>query len=276
MTTTSVSPLNRGHQPSLSNAQVVAADEYLPLRLSLLEKEKELTRLRDQITKQRHQLPLVAVNKCYEFVDSETNEKVSLLDLFGDRKQLIVYHAMFSPEDEQACASCTLFLDHIPRLEHLRSHNTNLVVVSRAKPEQIKAYKEKMGFDRFRWVSSYGQDFNYDYKVTVDNEKNSQYNYKPASHWEARAMPWFTKGEQPGHSVFVRGGDVQEGGVGKGGEAGKVYYAYSTYARGGEDAMTTLRWLDWTPLGRQDGQLEGANGVGYKRRHEYTTEEIGY
>lgn len=255
--------------------QVTNTADYLTLRLALLEKEKELTRLRDEVTKQRHQLPLVAVNKSYEFVDSETNEKLSLLDLFGDRKQLIVYHAMFAPEDEQACPSCTLFLDHIPRLEHLRSHNTNLVVVSRARPEQIKAYKSKLGFDRFRWVSSNGQDFNYDYQVSVDNEKNSQYNFKPSSHWEARGMPFFAKGEQPGHSVFVLGGDAKEGGVGKGGDAGKVYYSYSTYARGGEDAMATIRWLDWTPLGRQDGQLEGADGVGYKRRTEYKPEDIG-
>lgn len=208
----------------------------------------------------------MAVTKSYAFTDSETNEKLSLLNLFGDRKQLIVYHAMFAPEDEQDCASCTLFLGHIPWLEHHRLHNTNLVVVSRARPDQIKAYKEKMGFDRFRWVSSFGQAFNYDYQVTVDNEKNSQYNFKPTTHWEARGMPFFTKGQQPVHCVFVRGGAFQEGVAGKGGEAGKVYYAHSTYAKGGEDAMTTLRWLDWTPLGRLDGQLEGTDG---KQRHEY-------
>ena len=261
--------------PALTRDQVVNPSEYLPLRLSLLEKEKELTRLRDQITKQRNALPLMAVENSYEFTDSETNEKLSLLDLFGDRKQLIVYHAMFSPDQEQACPSCTLFLDHIPQLDHLRSHNTNFVVVSRAKPEQIKAYKSKMGFDRFRWVSSYGTNFNYDYNVTVDNDKNSQYNFKPSSHWKERNMDFFAEGEQPGHSVFVLGGEQKDGGVGKGGEPGKVYYAYSTYARGGEDAMTTLKWLDWTPLGRQDGKLEGATGVGYKRRGEYKPEEIG-
>jgi predicted dithiol-disulfide oxidoreductase (DUF899 family) len=259
----------------LTASQVATQEEYLPLRVNLLEKEKELTRLRDHVTEQRNQLPLVLVDKTYEFVDSDTNQSLSLHDLFGDRKQLIVYHAMFAPGEEQACPSCTLFLDHVPRLEHLRSHNTNFVVVSRAKPEQIKAYKENMGFDRFRWVSSYGQDFNYDYHVTVDNEKNAQYNFAPSSHWLAKGMTHWTKGEQPGHSIFVLGGDLSEGGIGKGGEPGKVYHAYSTYARGGEDAMTTLRWLDWTPLGRQDGQLTGARGVGYRRRGEYTPEEIG-
>jgi predicted dithiol-disulfide oxidoreductase (DUF899 family) len=81
---------------------------------------------------------------------------------------------MFAPEDAQACASCTLFLDHVPSLEHLRSHNTNLVVVSRAKPEQIKEYKEKVGLDRFQWVSSFGTEFNYDFGVTIDGEKNDQ------------------------------------------------------------------------------------------------------
>jgi predicted dithiol-disulfide oxidoreductase (DUF899 family) len=78
----------------------------------------------------------------------------------------------------------------------------------------------------------------------------------------------------PGHSVFVKGGSKEDGGVGRG-EAGKVYFAYSTYARGGEGLIGTVIWLDMTPLGRQEGSVKGADGVGYKRRAEYTEKDIG-
>ena len=86
-------------------------------------------------------------------------------------------------------------------------------------------------------------------------------------------MPYFAKGEQPGHSVFVRGGSIDEGGVGKG-EKGRVYHSYSSYARGGEGNIGTFAWLDMTVLGRQDGKLEGVGGLGFRRRGEYQAEEI--
>lgn len=255
--------------------QVVSQAEYLPLRVALLEKEKELTRLRDDLNKQRKALPLVALDKQYIFVDSESNEKLPLKDLFGDRRQLIIYHAMFGPDDKLACESCTFLMDHIPDLSHLRSHDTNLVVVSRARPEQIKEYKQKMGFDGFRWVSAYESDFNYDFHVTMDYERNQEYNFRSVEEWKKKQPDFGAPGETPGLSVFVLGGDRSEGGIGRGGEAGKVYYAYSAYARGGEEVITTVKWLDFTPLGRQDGELKGAKGVGFKRRYEYTPEDIG-
>ncbi|KPI44010.1 uncharacterized protein AB675_6374 [Cyphellophora attinorum] len=257
--------------------QVVDRNTYLPARLSLLAKEKEATRLRDAISAERKMLGVVAIEKDYKFIDpARPDQPLSLRDLFTDRKQLIIYHAMFAPSDDpssQACPSCTLFLDHVPHLEHLRSHNTNFVVVSRAKPEQIARYKAQMGYgDRSRWVSSYGSDFNYDFGVTLDGVKNDTYNFQPASHWRERGMEFFTSGEQPGHSVFVLGGENRGVGIG---EEGKVYHSYSTYGRGGEEVMGTLRWLDMTPLGRQDGSVDGADGVGYLRRGEYTERDIG-
>ena len=230
-------------------------------------------RLKDTIAKERRTLPIVKLNKSYDFIDSETNETVTLKDLFDGRPQLIIYHAMFAPEWDNACNSCTMYLDHLPPLEHLASRDTSFAVISRATPEQIKEYREKMKFTGFRWLSSNKSEFNYDFRVTVDGDKNDIYNYRSSEENRAKNMPYFAKGEQPGHSVFVKGGDVGKGGVGKG-EEGKLYHSYSSYARGGEANISTFAWLDMTPLGRQDGKLENAPGLGFRRRGEYKEEEI--
>ena len=149
------------------------------------------------------------------------------------------------------------------------------MVVSRAKPEAIKSYKEKMGFDRFKWYSSHDNDFNFDYHVSLPNPDGSagQYNFRPAEENAARGMPWFSKGEQPGHSVFVKGGSIEEGGVAKG-EKGKTYHSYSSYARAGEALIGVFTWLDWVPLGRQDRKLENVTGLGFRRRGEYKDDEL--
>jgi predicted dithiol-disulfide oxidoreductase (DUF899 family) len=254
--------------------KVVSPGEWEKLRLSLLEKEKEATRLRDALTKERKSLPLVELSKDYTFVDSETGKQVSLTDLFDGRPQLIIYHAMFAPEWENACPSCTMYMDHIPPLEHLASRDVSYAMVSRATPEQIKKYREKMGYTGFQWLSSNLNDFNYDFHVTVDGVKNDTYNYRSAQEWRDRGQPYFGVGEQPGHSVFVKGGDIEKGGVGRG-EAGKYYHSYSSYGRGGEPHIGTFSWLDMVPLGRQDGKLKGASGLGFRRRGEYKDEEIG-
>ena len=195
---------------------------------------------------------------------------------------------MFSPSDNQACSSCTFYLDHLPPFEHLHSHNTEYVVVSRAKPEQIAAYQSKMGWtDKFRWLSSYNTSFNYDYAVTLgtaettSNEEapphNDTFNFRTETESRVKGDGGYTPGEYPGHSVFVKGGNVEEGGVGVGNK-GEVYFSYGTYARGGEEMLGTLKLLDWTPLGRQDGKVMGGkgkvDGLGFKRRGEYTGEDL--
>jgi predicted dithiol-disulfide oxidoreductase (DUF899 family) len=215
----------------------------------------------------------VELTKPYTFIDSETNKEVTLEELFEGRPQLILYHAMFDPKWDQACNSCTMYLDHVPPLQHLASRDVSYAVISLASPEKIKAYREKMGFDRFRWLSSNQNDFNYDYQVTVDNKKNSTYNYRTSEENIAKNMPWFAEGENPGHSVFVKGGNVKEGGVGKG-EKGKLYHFYSQYARSGEVNIGTFAWLDIVPLGRQDRKIEGVPGLGFRRRMDYRDEEI--
>jgi predicted dithiol-disulfide oxidoreductase (DUF899 family) len=256
---------------SLTSPQIVSAEEYLPLRMSLLEAEKENTRQRDAVNRQRRSLPLVEVTTKYTFTN-EDGKKVSLHDLFDGRPQLIIYHFMFSPDWEGGCSSCSLLGDHVPDLRHLQGHSTSFVAVSRAPIEKIKAYKKRMGW-KFPWVSSFGTPFNYDFQATQDESvKPVLYNWKTKDEMEKRGMPYFARGEQPGHSVFVRGGvDLPEMGVV--GEEGKVYHSYSSYARGGEPIINTLTWLDMTLLGRQDGK-SGAEGLGFKRHDEYTQEDL--
>ena len=249
----------------------MSPEEYLTARLSLLEAEKENTRQRDALAKQRRALPVTEVTKNYTFTN-EAGKTVTLLDLFDGRPQLITYHFMFGPDWEAGCPSCSLLGDSIPNLTHLHGHSTTFVAVSRAPIEKIAAYKKRMGWT-FPWVSSHGSQFNYDFGSTQDESvKPVLYNFKNKDELAARGIPFFGRGEQPGTSVFVRGGvDLPE--VGVVGEAGKVYHSYSVYARGNELGINILFWLDMTVLGRQDGR-SGAEGLGFKRHDEYTEEDL--
>ncbi|KAH0831762.1 hypothetical protein AYO21_06286 [Fonsecaea monophora] len=251
----------------MANIKIVSQAEYLPLRLSLLEAEKENTRARDKLGHQRRALPVVEVTTPYTFT-SEDGKEVTLADLFDGRPQLIIYHLMFSPDWDAACASCSLLGDSVPDLRHLNGHSTTFVAVSRAPIDKIRAYKKRMGW-KFPWVSSFGSSFNYDFGATQDEAvKPVEYNFKDKSEMEKRGLAHFATGEQPGHSVFVLGGELT--GIG---DEGKIYHSYSSYARGGEPIINTFTWLDMTPLGRQDG-LSGVGGLGFKRHDEYTTEDL--
>ncbi|KIW33054.1 hypothetical protein, variant [Cladophialophora immunda] len=251
----------------MANVKIVSQAEYLPLRLSLLESEKENTRARDELARQRRSLPVVEVTTPYTFTN-EDGKEVSLVDLFDGRPQLIIYHLMFSPDWEAACASCSLLGDSVPDLRHLHGHSTTFVAVSRAPIDKIRAYKQRMGWT-FPWVSSSGSSFNYDFGATQDEAvRPIQYNFKDKEEMEKRGLAHFARGEQPGHSVFVLGGPLT--GIG---DDGKVYHSYSSYARGGEPIINTFTWLDMTLLGRQDG-LSGVGGLGFKRHDEYTAEDL--
>ncbi|EXJ54901.1 uncharacterized protein A1O5_12812 [Cladophialophora psammophila CBS 110553] len=251
----------------MANVKIVSQAEYLPLRLSLLEAEKENTRARDVLAHQRRALPVVEVTSPYTFTD-EDGKEVNLTDLFDGRPQLIIYHLMFSPDWDAACPSCSLLGDSVPDLRHLKGHSTTFVAVSRAPIDKIRAYKKRMGWT-FPWVSSSGSSFNYDFGATQDEAvKPINYNFKNKAEMEKRGISYFAKGEQPGHSVFVLGGQLT--GVG---DEGKVYHSYSSYARGGEPIINTLTWLDMTLLGRQDG-VSGVGGLGFKRHDEYTAEDL--
>jgi len=235
----------------------------------LLAEEKELTRARDVLNEKRRALPIVEVKKDYAFTSSDpssTKTTVGLADLFDNRPQLIIYHFMFSPEWEAGCCSCSLLGDSVPPLEHLHSRSTTFVAVSRAPIEKIEAYKKRMGWE-FPWVSSYGTDFNFDFNVTQDETvRPVEYNFKNKDEMLQRGQPFFTSGEQPGHSCFIRGGN----GIG---ERGKIYHTYSTYARGGESQINTFGWLDMTLFGRQDEKSKEL-GLGFKRKDEYTEDDL--
>lgn len=215
---------------------VVSQDEWLEARVALLQKEKELTRAQDRLNAERRRLPMVKVDKNYTFDGPEG--KVTLLDLFQGKRQLIVYHFMFGPDWENGCSGCTSYIDAIGDLSELEKREVRFVVVSRAPLAKLEEYKAKRGWN-IDWYSSYGSDFNYDYHVTLDESVTTPvYNYRPASG---------DGGEVPGTSVFFRIGD-------------EIYHTYSTYARGGEYLTHSSTLFDITPYGRQQDWEDSPEG----------------
>jgi predicted dithiol-disulfide oxidoreductase (DUF899 family) len=218
--------------------KVTSRQEWLQARKRLLAKEKEATRARDALRAERQALPMVEVEKDYAFEGPDG--EAGLLDMFEGRRQLIVQHFMFDPEWEDGCPSCTYFSEDLGHLPHLHEKDTSFVVISRAPLRKIEAYKRKRGWT-FPWYSSFGSDFNYDFHVTMDESvAPAEYNYRSAAEHRQAGMPWYTEGEQPGVSVFLREGD-------------RVFHTYSSFARGSEHLVSTAMFLDLTPLGRQEG-----------------------
>ncbi|MBV8967836.1 MAG: DUF899 domain-containing protein [Verrucomicrobia bacterium] len=225
---------------TLEPRRIVSNDEWLEHRLKLLQKEKELTRLRDQLAAERRDLPLVKVEKSYAF--DGPSGKETLKDLFGDKSQLIIYHFMFGPEWQEGCPICSMAMDNVGgSLIHLEQRDVAFAVVSRATLAQIELFKRRMGWT-FKWVSSNSNDFNWDFHVSVsEQEKKSglfYFNYKEQKYPEQ----WPTD-EAPGFSVFYKD------------SAGTIYYTYSTYARGGEFILGAYNFLDLVPKGRNEEGL---------------------
>jgi predicted dithiol-disulfide oxidoreductase (DUF899 family) len=214
-------------------SNVVSRAEWLAARKELLIKEKQLTRQRDEIDRQRRALPWVKVEKSYIFDGPEGQQ--SLADLFENRSQLIVSHFMFGPGWKEGCVGCSFRSDHVdPTLAHLEHHDVSLVTISRAPLEEIETFKKRMGW-RFRWISSHGSDFNYDYHVSFSKEEAAigkvYYNY---DHRE------FVSEELSGLTVFYKN------------QSGDIFHTYSTYGRGDEMVDTTYMYLDLTPKGRNE------------------------
>src|SRR3954471_7449605 len=223
--------------------EVVTRDEWLAAREELLAKEKELTRTRDALSAERRRLPMVRIDKDYRFMGPE--DEATLLDLFGDHRQLIVRHFMFDPRWEAGCPSCTAGADEISPglIDHLHARDTTLAVVSRAPLEKIERYRASRGWT-FPWYSSHGSDFNYDFGVTLDESVAPlAYNYKSRAEHDAAGTGYYFEGEQPleqpGTSFFLRDGDA-------------VFHTYSTYGRGAEMFGGSYYYLDMTALGRQE------------------------
>jgi predicted dithiol-disulfide oxidoreductase (DUF899 family) len=210
--------------------------EWLAARKKLLSKEKEFTRLRDELNRQRRELPWEKVEKRYVFDGPKGKE--TLADLFDGRSQLIVYHFMFGPGWKEGCPSCSFLADTIDgAVVHLAQRDATLVVVSRATLPEIEEFKKRMGW-RFKWVSSFGNDFNFDYHVSFSKDELAKgkvhYNYD---------MTEFPAEEAPGASVFYKNG------------TGEIFHTYSSYARGLDLLLGAYNYLDLTPKGRDEDAL---------------------
>ena len=222
---------------------VVAQHEWLEARKALLAKEKELTRLRDQLTQQRRDLPWEAVDEEYVFDGPEG--KKTLAGLFDGRSQLLVYHFMFDPADEVGCPICSFWADNFdPIVLHLEAQDVTMIAVSRAPFGKIAAYKKRMGWS-FMWVSSFENDFNFDYRVSFTPEQwdDAVYNYGTQSP---------SNPDREGLSVFFKDED------------GRVFHTYSAYSRGIDLVNTAYNYLDLVPKGRD----EDGRGPFWVRRHD--------
>ena len=234
--------------------KVVSNKEWTEARKAFLRKEKEFTRLRDQLSQQRQDLPWERVEKNYVF--DGPNGKESLTDLFGSKSQLIVYHFMMGPGWPEGCPSCSLVAENIDgSLVHLADRDVTLLAVSRATLPEIEAFKRRMGW-RFKWVSSNGNDFNLDYHVSFTKEQVAQgkmnYNY---------AETFFPREEGPGASVFYKD------------ESGEIFHTYSAFARGLEPLIGTYSYLDLVPKGRDEDGF--AFTMAWVRHHDkYENEAV--
>ena len=225
---------------------VVSADQWVAQRKKLLAREKELTRLQDRIARARRALPWVRVEKNYVFDTPEG--KRTLADLFEGRSQLMVQHFMFGPGWEQGCPSCSFMADHSAGMNlHLVHRDITLIAISRAPLADIQRFRQRMGW-QFNWVSSNGNDFNYDFHVSFTAEERAgekvYYNY---------VMQNFPAEEAPGISVFYKD------------DTGSVFHTYSTFGRGVEVMMGTYDMLDLAPGGRDE---EPGQGMGWLRHHD--------
>jgi predicted dithiol-disulfide oxidoreductase (DUF899 family) len=226
--------------------EIVSPAEWLVARKDLLTREKEFTRQRDALSAARRELPMVKVGKEYRFEGPNGTE--TLADLFEGRSQLVVYHFMFRPGWEEGCKSCSYLADHFDGANwHLPHRDVTLVAVSRAPLSEFAPYKKRMGW-RFKWVSSYGNDFNFDYHVsfTADEEKQNKVNYN----YQTQE---FMNDELPGLSVFFKD------------DNDSVFHTYSTYARGLDMLAGTYTFLDLVPKGRDEDPDDTMSWV---RRHD--------
>jgi predicted dithiol-disulfide oxidoreductase (DUF899 family) len=222
---------------TIPHPPIVSRDQWLAERKKLLADEKELTKHYDRVNAERRRLPMVKIEKDYVFEGQ--NGKPSLKDLFEGRRQLIVYHFMFDPTWDKGCSGCTALVDALGDLSLLRKLDTTFVVVSRAPLAKLDAYKVQKGWS-IAWVSSFDNEFNYDFHVTLDPKvAPAEYNYRNKAEMEAaKGHPVLLEGEEHGLSVFFRFDQ-------------EVFHTYSAYARGTESLTDAYRLLDTTPYGRQ-------------------------
>lgn len=213
--------------------RIVSKDEWIAERKKLLQREKEVTHLRDEVARERRALPWVRIEKRYVFDTPEGPR--TLAELFEGRSQLLVQHFMFGPGWEQGCPSCSYMADHTDGMNvHLAHRDITFVAISRATLPEIERFRRRMGW-QFKWVSSNDTDFNYDFNVSFTPEQRAKgeiyYNF---------GMQPLQSEEMPGISAFYRD------------DAGEVFHTYSTYGRGVEVMMGAYRMMDLMPKGRSE------------------------
>ena len=228
--------------------RIVLHDRWIEARKQLLVKEKEFTRARDALSRERRALPWERVEKNYMFVGA--NGKESLGDLFAGKRQLIVYHFMFDSTWEAGCKSCSFWADNFNGIDvHLKHRDVTLLAVSRAPYGKLEAYKKRMGWG-FKWVSSFDSDFNYDCGVSFTPKQVANgetiYNYGAGKPYGPDAV---------GISVFYREDDDA------------VFHTYSCYSRGADMLNGAYHYLDLAPLGRDEGD-QGQNPQAWVHRHD--------
>ena len=216
--------------------KTVPHGDWIEARKALLEKEKEFTRARDALTRERQALPWERVEKDYVFQGPDGEE--SLSDLFEGRSQLIIYHFMYGPDWDAGCKSCSFLTDHFePAIIHLNQRDVSMIAVSRAPLEKLQAFRKRMGWG-FKWLSSLENDFNRDYHISFSEKEidggDVYYNYTNQR---------FPSTEAPGASVFAKDGN------------GAIYHTYSAYQRGLDMFITAYHYLDIVPKGRDEGEL---------------------
>jgi len=224
--------------------KVVSQKEWLTARKRLLAKEKKFSRSRDQLNQQRRELPWVKIEK--EYVFDGPDGKETLAELFRDKSQLIIYHFMFGPDWKEGCPHCSFWADHYDSVNlHLGQRDTELAVISRAPWQEIKPFKQRMGW-RFKWLSSNQNDFNFDFHVSFTPEEIKSgklyYNYGSIS---------MKIDEREGVSAFYKD------------KKGDIYHTYSSYARGIDLLNTTYNFLDLTAKGRDEHPDNSQDWVRY-------------
>ncbi len=235
---------------SIKDHPVVSREEWLAARTAFLAKEKEFTRLRDELSRQRRELPWEKVDK--EYVFDGPGGKETLAELFENRRQLVVYHFMFSPEWDEGCLHCSFWADNFNGIGvHLNHRDVTFIAISRAPLAKIEPFKKRMGWS-FKWVSSFQNDFNFDYHVSFTPEEMQSgaafYNYSKTDLDDA---------DREGVSVFYKD------------ESGAVFHTYSAYARGIDMLNTAYHYLDLVPKGRDEDGPEGPQAwVRYHDRYE--------
>jgi predicted dithiol-disulfide oxidoreductase (DUF899 family) len=232
----STNPTTTGSGNLRPEHKIVSPEEWLAARNQFLTQEKEFTRLRDQLSRERRELPWVKVEKNYVF--DGPGGKITLAELFEGRSQLVVYHFMFAPDWEEGCPSCSFWADSFNGVGvHLNHRDVTMIAISRAPSAKLEAFKRRMGWS-FKWLSSGNNDFNHDYQVSFTPEElegQVEYNYVKQ---ETDNLEW------PGVSVFFKDGD------------GSVFHTYSCYSRGIDILNVAYNYLDLVPKGRDEADLD--------------------